>query len=267
MSDHIGATETRQEAVRPLCFVIGPIGKPESDVRKHADHLLYGVIKPILEAEEFGYNVKRADEDADPGMITDRVISDILSAELVVADLTDLNANVFYELGIRHLAMKPTIHIKGQDNFTIPFDVAPHRTIPVDVTDWHSLEEARQRLAAFARAIKAPGYQVTNPVTQANASFRLRTSEDPIERTVADLQDRIAALEAKARTSPQFGMFDPGRMFMGNPSGELPPNVPPLTGGMLGSSTPTAPGGVPYLHSDEHNAPAAPGGSRTARRQ
>jgi hypothetical protein len=75
----------------PLCFVIGPIGKDRSPERKHADLLLHAVIKHVLEAQEFGYKVRRADEDADPGMIGDRVISDIINADLVVADLTNMN--------------------------------------------------------------------------------------------------------------------------------------------------------------------------------
>src|SRR5438874_5386705 len=94
-----------------LCFVIGPIGDDNSLERKHADLLLNAVIKEVLEAEEFGYIVKRADEDADPGMIGDRVITDITHANLVVADLTDLNPNAFYELGIRHSAEKPAINL------------------------------------------------------------------------------------------------------------------------------------------------------------
>src|SRR5271165_2172238 len=93
------------------CFVIGPIGKDGSPERRHADLLLNAMIKHVLEAEEFGYKVKRADEDADPGMIGDRVISDIINAELVVADLTDLNPNAFYELGIRHSKEKSVIHV------------------------------------------------------------------------------------------------------------------------------------------------------------
>ena len=79
----------------PLCFVIGPIGNDRSPERRHSDLFLHAVIKHVLEASEFGYKVKRADEDADPGMIGDRVISDIINADLVVADLTDLNPNAF----------------------------------------------------------------------------------------------------------------------------------------------------------------------------
>ena len=43
------------------CFVVGPIGNNDSDVRKFADWLLRGIIEPVLEGE-FGYEVKRADE-------------------------------------------------------------------------------------------------------------------------------------------------------------------------------------------------------------
>src|ERR1700674_995409 len=116
-----------------LCFVVGPIGKDGSPERKHSDLLLNAVIKQVLQQTEFGYLVKRADEDADPGMIGDRVISDLINAELVVADLTDLNPNAFYELGIRHSTEKPTIHVARAQTI-LPFDTVTHRTIFVDLT-------------------------------------------------------------------------------------------------------------------------------------
>ena len=140
---------------QPLCFVIGPIGRDGTPERKHADLLLHAVIKEVLEAEEFGYKVKRADEDADPGMIGDRVITDITHAELVVADLTDLNPNAFYELGIRHSIEKPTIHV-ARSGTLLPFDNVSHRTISIDLTDWQSIVRGRGLLAASARTIKEP---------------------------------------------------------------------------------------------------------------
>jgi hypothetical protein len=191
-------------AKKPLCFVIGPIGKDGSAERRHSDLLLNGVIKHVLQQDGFGYSVKRADEDADPGMIGDRVISDIINAELVVADLTDLNANAFYELGIRHSIEKPTIHI-ARAGTVLPFDNVAHRTIFVDLTDWYSMEQARERLASSARAIKASEYKVSNPITQANASFKMRQSEDPRDRTLAQMQDRMALLEnAIMNLGPHF---------------------------------------------------------------
>jgi hypothetical protein len=174
--------------------VIGPIGKDGTAERKHADLLLHSVIKHVLETEEFKYKVKRADEDADPGMIGDRVVSDIINSDLVVADLTDLNPNAFYELGIRHSTEKPTIHI-AKFGTVLPFDNVAHRTIFVDLQDWHSTEQARSRLADSARAIRDSGYKVSNPITQANASFKMRQSEDPRERLLAELQERLTSIE------------------------------------------------------------------------
>jgi hypothetical protein len=177
-----------------LCFVVGPIGKDGSPERKHADLLLNAVIKHVLEGSEFGYQVKRADEDADPGMIGDRVIADIINAALVIADLTDLNPNAFYELGIRHSTELPTIHM-AKLGTALPFDNVAHRTIFVDLGDWHSIEQARTRLADSVRATNAPGYMVSNPITQANASFKMRQSEDPRDRALAAIQERLESIE------------------------------------------------------------------------
>jgi hypothetical protein len=152
----------------PLCFVIGPIRKSGSPERWHADLLLNAVIKHVLCQPPLGYHVKRADEDADPGMIGDRMISDIINAELVVADLTDPNPNAFYELGIRHSTEKPTIHIAKMGT-VLPFDNVAHLTIFVDLTDWTSMEEARELLANSANAIEAPELQALGFVREKGA--------------------------------------------------------------------------------------------------
>jgi hypothetical protein len=184
-----------------LCFVIGPIGKDGSAERKHADLLLHAVIKHVLQAEPFAYKVKRADEDADPGMIGDRVISDIIHADLVVADLTDLNPNAFYELGIRHSIEKPVIHV-AKLGTQLPFDTVSHRAIFVDLSEWQSIEQARSKLAKSAQAVDEPAFHVSNPITQANASFKMRESADPRDRVFVDLQERVRRLEAKISLPP-----------------------------------------------------------------
>src|ERR1700722_1445170 len=136
-----------------------------------------------------------------PGMIGDRVVSDIINAQLVIADLTDLNANAFYELGIRHSTELPTIHL-ARTGTILPFDNVAHRTIFVDLTDWHSIEDARQRLAASVRAVESADYKVSNPITQANASFKMRQSTDPLDKTLTQIQDRLARLEHSSSYKP-----------------------------------------------------------------
>ena len=71
------------------CFVIGPIGEPESHMRKHSDQTFTHVICPA--AEECGYRATRAHEISEPGMITTQVIQRVVEDPLLIADLTDRN--------------------------------------------------------------------------------------------------------------------------------------------------------------------------------
>src|SRR5262245_33297359 len=95
---------------RKRCFVIGPIGERKSETRKHADILLNKIIKTTFARHFKEFKIIRADEIALPGIIHNQIISAVIDAELVIADLTGRNANAFYELGIRHFAQKPIIH-------------------------------------------------------------------------------------------------------------------------------------------------------------
>lgn len=176
------------------CFIVGPIGESGTATRKLADLLLNLVIKPILEAEDLNYSVKRADEDADPGSITSALISDLINADLVIADLTGFNPNAFYELGIRHAIQKPTIHIIAQQA-SLPFDNKDQRTIFVDMSDFDDMQSAKTRLRNAVVAIDIEGYSVSNPVTQAKAVTALRESGDPRDNLIANLEERLARLE------------------------------------------------------------------------
>lgn len=89
------------------CFVIAPIGEPDSETRKRSDQILKHVISPAV--QECGYSATRADQISEPGMITSQVIQHITDDHLVVADLTERNPNVFYELAIRHGIRKPLV--------------------------------------------------------------------------------------------------------------------------------------------------------------
>ena len=92
-----------EEEIEPtkLCFVVGPIGADGSPERIHADWLLDGIIQPVM-AEYREFKIERADQMTQPGMIDAQVINALLNADLVIADLSTLNPNAFYEIGIRH---------------------------------------------------------------------------------------------------------------------------------------------------------------------
>jgi hypothetical protein len=78
------------------CFVICPIGEDDSEVRKHSDNVLQYVIGPAV--AELHYHPIRADLVAKPGEISLDIMTHLLNDDLVIADLTGRNANVFYEL-------------------------------------------------------------------------------------------------------------------------------------------------------------------------
>src|SRR5437588_33290 len=107
------------------CFIISPIGDDGSAIRNGADWFLRGIVYPALEAT---FTIDRADSDRRSGLITAQIIEKIQEADLIVADLTDHNPNVHYELGVAHTLGKHVIPmiIKGQRP---PFDNAAMRTI------------------------------------------------------------------------------------------------------------------------------------------
>ena len=81
-------------------FVICPIGKKDSPAREHADLLYEHAIEKV--AKEFSYVPDRADKIAKLGLITTSIVKALLESDVVIADLSFHNPNVFYELAIRH---------------------------------------------------------------------------------------------------------------------------------------------------------------------
>ncbi len=181
---------------KKTCFVIGPIGEEGSDIRRIADWLLKGVVKPVLEMEPFKYTVTRADGIPDPGLITHQIINMILDADLVVADLTGQNPNAFYELALRHMAGKPVIHMI-MDGQSIPFDNKDYRTIPYNIGEYESLETAKRELTKQANAVSEDGYKVSNPVTEARGYKELTASGDTRDQMSAQLMDAVGDIKSR----------------------------------------------------------------------
>src|SRR5207245_4822666 len=91
------------------CFVISPIGEEGTEIRRRADRVFKHIIEPVV--EECGYKAVRADQISKPGIITSQIIQHLAEDPLVIADLAGHNANVFYELAVRHVTRKPVIQI------------------------------------------------------------------------------------------------------------------------------------------------------------
>ena len=116
---------------RPLCFILMPFGK-KSDASGRVidfDAVYHDLIGPAVSMANM--DPLRADEEMIAGIIHKPLFERLIFCDYAVADLTTANANVFYELGVRH-AVRPwsTILLFSKDVSQLPFDVAPLRALP-----------------------------------------------------------------------------------------------------------------------------------------
>jgi hypothetical protein len=198
-----------------ICFVISPIGESESEIRKRSDQVLKYIICPVV--EKFGYKALRADQIAEPGIITSQVIQNILDSPLVIADLTDNNPNVFYELALRHAIKKPLIQIIRK-NDSIPFDVAATRIIRFDIQDLDNVEIAKKEIENQLSVIKSGKIEFDNPLSTSIELKSLKQSGNPEQRSLAEvieivgeLRSSIMNIEKRSyNNSPEFNDFTSG---------------------------------------------------------
>ena len=106
-----------------LCFVIMPFSGTPSCTEEEWTRIFEQIIKPAIEGAGLGYQCKRS--EATRGNIVAAIMESLRDAYVVIADLTDRNANVFYELGVRHALRNRTI-LLAQDRQFIPFDLLPY---------------------------------------------------------------------------------------------------------------------------------------------
>lgn len=175
------------------CYVICPIGEKDSKIRRRSNQVMKHLIKPAL--TEFDYEVRRADGDPDPGEIPSQIIRQMASADLVIADLTDSNPNVFYELAIRHVAAKPLVQLitVGQ---TIPFDVGHMRTVQYNLSDPDELEDARGELTRGVEFLQGME-EIETPVQVSLGLKKALESQDPVTADNAAVLAELQAVRAE----------------------------------------------------------------------
>jgi tetratricopeptide (TPR) repeat protein len=195
-----------------------PIGEIGTDEYTHFSTLYSEWIKPTL--EEVGYSTLRSDEIQETGAITKDIVLALAKSDLVVADLTHLKPNVFYELGARHaLRGQGTVMLIDDTKTTnTPFDVAAYRMIRYS-GDLIGIGRLRSQLQAFAEnIISAELLQRDNPIhdwipslpvnamtsLQSSQEGRLREEAATLRQLIDDYQSRFGSLEptSERRTRP-----------------------------------------------------------------
>ena len=177
-------------------FVISPIGEPNTVAYRDARLVLEYIIRKALPAEEF--DVVRADEETSPDSITEQVVRRIVESDFVIADLTDHNANVFYELAVAHGFGRPVVHLMAAGQHP-PFDVSDQRIIFYDLTDPQSVDEAKTRLRMAIDHLAFSPDPSRNPVSAYRQFAAIEHSSSPLDanEAVADSLSRILARLAR----------------------------------------------------------------------
>ncbi|TDQ37384.1 hypothetical protein [Aureibacillus halotolerans] len=124
------------------CFIITPIGNAGSPTRRSADGVIKSVLKPEL--KKLGYEVSVSHEMTDSGSITRQILDKIISSDMVIANLTELNPNVMYELAVRHGARKPVVQV-AVEGTKLPFDIIDERTL-FFVNDMQGVTELKDKI-------------------------------------------------------------------------------------------------------------------------
>jgi O-acetyl-ADP-ribose deacetylase (regulator of RNase III) len=129
------------------CFVIMPFGK-KKDIDGYEVDFDYVYHELIYKAvEELGVDCERCDEIISTGSIHKKMFRGIFDADVSVVDITSLNPNVFYELGVRHaLHKRITLVIRRNSNLPIPFNISGLSILGYDIDSDDQLERSRKKI-------------------------------------------------------------------------------------------------------------------------
>jgi hypothetical protein len=138
--------------MKPICFMIMPYGKKATQAEAGLgvatidfNALWDRAYAPVI--KELGYDPIRADQDVGALIIT-QMIERLYFADLVLAEMTIPNGNVYYEVGVRHAARDKGCVLLAADWSRQLFDVAQMRTIRYPLADGDVDETAAQEVRA-----------------------------------------------------------------------------------------------------------------------
>jgi 3',5'-cyclic AMP phosphodiesterase CpdA len=160
----------------PSLFVVMPFGQKAVDGGLFDYDAVYTrIFRPAAEAA--GYTVSRIDEYPAGGSIPEQYLHELYRADVVLADVSSSNPNVFYELGIRHAVSSAGTVLVARHGAHLPFDIA-HLRVVFYGTDEISEEAARRDIKnAISNAAAGP-----SPVRQIleNLGYTPNPERDPI---------------------------------------------------------------------------------------
>jgi len=186
---------TKVESNRQTCFVIMPFSKTtEEHTENYWTEHFENFLKPLVEVNP-DFEARRL--EAIRGDILRQIITDLVVSPVVVADITDNNTNVYWELGVRQSFKHGTITI-AEAGTKLPFDISGKGTLFYYPKNHLKMEEFRRR---FKEAIQdccshpdRPDSQVLEIISGRGTLFEIFRRDEAIRRLEAVLTECIRNL-------------------------------------------------------------------------
>ena len=167
------------------------------------DEVYKQVIQPAI--ADAGMMPIRADEELTRGMIHKPMFERLILCDFAVADLTTANANVFYELGVRHAVRPGATVLLFAAGGRLPFDAAPLRSVPYDLSDTGVPADASKARAELTKQLKhirekrdddSPIFDLLKPFPAAIDHLKTNTFQDQVALTQQMEEDLRSAKTA-----------------------------------------------------------------------
>ncbi|MEJ8853505.1 TRAFs-binding domain-containing protein [Variovorax robiniae] len=192
---------------KPLCFMVMPYGKKatlaepgKGPAEIDFNALWDNAYVPVIEA--LGYQPVRADQDTGAMIIT-QMLERLFFADLVLADMTIANGNVYYEIGIRHAARRKGCVLLAADWSRQLFDLAQMRTVRYPLPEGAILPDTAAAIQAAIKDAIVGLAAGTSPMHGAIPGYPTEVDES----TAAGMKDQmamLAAFQAELRTVRAF---------------------------------------------------------------
>lgn len=209
---------------KPVCGVIMPISAmpPKYDAAHWSD------VRKVLDAAivDAGMIPQIVSDSFESDVIQNRIIHNLYDNEMVVCDVSGLNANVMFELGMRLTFNKPVV-IVTDDFANIPFDtkIIEHLGYPTDLHIHKTVDLQKQltaKISQIGESKKAGRYKSPLEAFGSFQVFQPTTESVPGDKYVAERMDELFSMVARLERRMASGLHQPSALQRRNALSDFP---------------------------------------------
>ena len=214
-------TENAGDESAKICGLVMPISAIDGCAPSHWDEVREIISDAVLTK---GYKANLVSSAVAVGVIHKRIIQNLYDNPIVVCDVSAMNPNVMFELGIRLAFDKPTVIVKD-DMTRFSFDTGgiEHMEYPRDLR-YSKINGFKKALAekvdATFNASKDPEYTTFlkhfSTITAAKIDSRVGTKDDLILEQLAEIREMLSKRQGprtEGGLSVHYSGFDRGRLL------------------------------------------------------